>query len=246
MTLRPVLLVLALLAAAATPTVSAARAPTPVPILMYHAIGEPPANAPYPELYVTALRFRAEIAWLARNGYHAVTLRRVYESWRRGTPLPAHPIVLSFDDGYRGDLTVALPALGRHRWPGVLNLHIGNLIPAKVKRLLAARWELDSHTFTHTDLRTLSDAQLRHDIRDSRVWLRNVFHTRVDFFCYPSGRYDARVVAAVRAAGYLGATTTNFGLASPANGFYTLDRVRVNGSDGVAGLATKLRALHAG
>jgi peptidoglycan/xylan/chitin deacetylase (PgdA/CDA1 family) len=221
----------------------AARRATPVPILMYHAIGNAPSNAPYPELYVSRSSFAAEIAWLARNGYHAVTLRRAYDSWTRNAQLPARPVVLSFDDGYRGDVSVALPLLRRHRWPGVLNFHIGNLIPAKVRRLIAAGWELDSHTFTHTDLTSLDAAQLRHDVRDSRTWLRGVFHVPVDFFCYPSGRYDATVVAAVRAAGYLGATTTNYGLASPSDGLYTLDRVRVNGSDGAEGLASKLRAL---
>ena len=235
----------ALVATASVPGAATASTPKPVPILMYHAIGNAPATAPYPELYVPAARFTAEMKWLARNGYHAVTLRRVYASWTQGARLPARPVVLSFDDGYRGDLTVALPVLRRYGWSGVLNLHIGNLIPAKVRRLVAAGWELDSHTFTHTDLTTESAAQLRHDVRDSRIWLRNVFRVPVDFFCYPSGRYDARVVAAVRAAGYLGATTTNYGLASPASGLFTLDRVRVNGSDGVSGLAAKLRALHA-
>jgi hypothetical protein len=45
----------------------------------------------------------------------------------------------------------------------------------------------------------------------------------------------------VRAAGFLGATTTNQGLASRSEGLFTLDRIRVNGSDGVGGLAERLR-----
>jgi len=64
----------------------------------------------------------------------------------------------------------------------------------------------------------------------------------VDFFCYPSGRYDERVVEAVRRAGFFGATTTEYGLARPSEPF-SLDRVRVNRTDGVAGFAAKLRAL---
>jgi hypothetical protein len=64
----------------------------------------------------------------------------------------------------------------------------------------------------------------------------------VNFFCYPAGRYDAAVVAAVQQAGYLGATTTTYGLARPGD-LFTLARVRVSGSDGVKGLAAKLAAL---
>ena len=62
-----------------------------------------------------------------------------------------------------------------------------------------------------------------------------------DFFCYPSGRFNDQVVAAVRAAGYRGATTTNEGYASR-SGAYTLRRVRVNGSESADDLMRKLAA----
>jgi hypothetical protein len=35
-----------------------------------------------------------------------------------------------------------------------------------------------------------------------------LFGVPANFFCYPSGRYDPTVIAAVRDAGYLAATTT--------------------------------------
>lgn len=211
-----------------------------MPILVYHALGTAPAGTPYPELYVRPRDFAAQVRWLAGHGYHAVTLSLVYEHWRRGARLPGRPVVLTFDDGYPGDVSVALPVLRKHRWPGVLNLQIGNLVPARVRALLRGGWEVDSHTFTHQDLTTLDAARLRHEVADSRVWIQRVFGVRASFFCYPAGRYDARVVRAVRAAGYLAATTTRFGLARPSQGLYALSRIRVDGSDGVAGLAAKL------
>ena len=61
----------------------------------------------------------------------------------------------------------------------------------------------------------------------------------MNFFCYPSGRYDKTVIAEVRKAGYLGATTTVEGFAVPKTPF-TLKRVRVNGSDRAATLGVKL------
>ena len=57
-------------------------------------------------------------------------------------------------------------------------------------------------------------------------------------------RLDDRVVAAVRAAGYSGATTTALGVAQPAD-MFRLARVRVDRSDGVDGLVAKLRSLGA-
>ena len=113
-----------------------------------------------------------------------------------------------------------------------------------MRGLLAVGWELDSHTINHLDLTTLDAAQLQHEVSGSRQLLRRQFHVPVDFFCYPSGRYDPAVVTAVQAAGYLGATSTRPGLGRPSE-LYTLARVRVNGSDGVSGLAAKLTAIGA-
>ena len=220
----------------------------PVPILMYHVLSAPPANAPYPELYVAPPDFRAQVAWLAAHGYRAVTLQRVFDAWRGAATLPAKPVVLTFDDGYLSDVRTALPALKARHWPGVLNLEVANLKPVwgirppGVRKLLAAGWELDAHTLTHPDLTRVDAARLREEVTGSRAAIRKMFHVRVNFFCYPAGRYDADVIAAVQQAGYLGATTTNYGLARPGD-LYTLARVRVSGSDGVKGFAAKLTAL---
>jgi peptidoglycan/xylan/chitin deacetylase (PgdA/CDA1 family) len=226
----------------------AGRATTPVPILMYHVIGDPRDGAPYPDLFVRATDFSAQMRWLQRRGYHPVTLRAVWDHWHRGLPLPAKPIVVSFDDGYRSVAHAAFPPMHERRWPGVLNLTVknlrvaGGLSPKQVRRLIAAGWEIDSHTHTHPDLTSLGDRELAYEVAGSRKALRQQFGVPVDFFCYPAGRYDARVIAAVRHAGFLGATTTLDGLATPSKP-YELRRVRIGRSDGVAGFAAKLARL---
>ena len=224
---------------------------TSVPILMYHVIGDPRADAPYPELFVRAAEFARQMRWLALHGYRPVTLRTAWDHWHDGTPLPARPIVVSFDDGYRSVAHSALPPMRERGWPGVLNLTVknlqvsGGLSQRQVRRLIAAGWELDAHTLTHPDLTALDDRQLAREVGGSRRELRRLFRVPVDFFCYPAGRYDARVIAAVRHAGFLGATTTIDGLAEPSKP-YELRRVRVSRSDGVAGLAAKLERLRTG
>ena len=219
----------------------------PVPILMYHVVGTPPPDAPFPDLYVRSADFAGQLAWLRAHGYHAVSLRRVYDYWKRGYALPQRPIVLTFDDGYREDYTNVRPLLAHRHWPGVLNLAVRNLLDGKltvpqIRLMIRQGWEIDAHTINHPDLTTLGSTTLRHEIAGSRVWIRRRFHVPVAFFCYPSGRYDARVLAAVRAAGFLGATIEGFGPASPRDGLLTLPRIRVDGSDGVSGLAAKLGA----
>lgn len=216
----------------------------PVPILMYHALAVPPVGAPYPELYVRPADFAAQIRWLAAHRYQAVTLDRVLAYWRGRTTLPLLPVVLTFDDGYSSDYTVAMPVLRAQGWAGVLNLQVGNLVPLRVRMLIRSGWEVDAHTFTHPDLTTVGVAQLRNEVGGSRRAIRRLYGVPVNTFCYPAGRYDAGVIEAVRAAGYEAATTTRPGLARPAAP-YELARVRIDGSDGVRGFVRKLAAVGA-
>ena len=215
---------------------------------MYHVIATAPAGVAYPDLFVSPVDFEGEMDWLAVHHFHAVTLHRVYEYWLRGTQLPPHPIVLSFDDGTLGQHTHAFPVLRSLHWPGVLNLKVNalnsrfTLSAWRVREMVAAGWELDAHTLTHPDLTTVDAARLREEVTGSRSAIRKMFRVPVNFFCYPAGRYDPAVVAAVKRAGYLGATTTNFGNAGR-DQLLTLNRVRINRSDRVPGFERKLTDL---
>jgi peptidoglycan/xylan/chitin deacetylase (PgdA/CDA1 family) len=213
----------------------------PVPILEYHVLGPAPANAPYPELYVTRPDFHRQMSWLDDHGYEAVTLETVENAWYRGGTLPAKPVVLSFDDGYRPQFTYALPELRRHGWPGVLNLKAegSDLYPSNVEAMIAAGWELAAHTIHHLDLTTLGSEQLTEEVAGSRKLLQREYGVPVKDFCYPAGRFDETVIAAVKAAGYVGATTEISGYATRGKP-YELARFEILGSTGVGGLAEDL------
>jgi peptidoglycan/xylan/chitin deacetylase (PgdA/CDA1 family) len=113
-----------------------------------------------------------------------------------------------------------------------------------VRGLIRAGWEIDSHTITHPDLTTVSAQQLRTELVSSKQQIRHRFKLPARFFCYPAGRYDARVEAAVRAAGYLAATTEVEAYATPQSDPYALPRIRVNNSDTPASLLARLNAEH--
>jgi peptidoglycan/xylan/chitin deacetylase (PgdA/CDA1 family) len=224
--------------------------PRPVPILMYHVVSDPFPDSPYPDLYVPRAEFQDQMQTLKRAGYTAVTLQEAWDSWHANGPLPAKPVVVSFDDGYHSHLANALPVLRALGWPGVLNLELKNirsdygLTAPQVRELIAAGWELDSHTIDHPDLTTVDAATLQHEVADSRAELERRFGVPVNFFCYPAGRYDDAAIAAVRQAGYLAATTTEPGLAEPdAASRFTLHRVRVNNGVSGATLVSQLAAL---
>jgi peptidoglycan/xylan/chitin deacetylase (PgdA/CDA1 family) len=215
----------------------------PVPILEYHVLGAPAADAPYPELYVSRPDFHREMDWLDAHGYQAVTLEAVEDAWYDGGTLPAKPVVISFDDGYRPQFTYALPELRKHGWPGVLNLKAegSDLYESNVRTMIGAGWELAAHTIDHSDLTTLDAAQLKRETAGARQILRREYGVPVKDFCYPAGQFDATVIAAVEVAGYVTATTEIPGAASRQSP-YELARFEILGSTGVAGMAADLGA----
>jgi peptidoglycan/xylan/chitin deacetylase (PgdA/CDA1 family) len=190
---------------------------------------------------VTRPDFHREMDWLDQYGYQAVTLEEVEKAWYGGGTLPARPVVISFDDGYRPQFTYALPQLRKHGWPGLLNLKAkgSDLYESNVKAMIAAGWELAAHTIHHLDLTTLDAAQLQEEVAGSRRILQREYGVPVKNFCYPAGRFDATVIAAVEAAGYTGATTEIPGYASRESP-YELARFEILGSTDVSGMAADL------
>jgi peptidoglycan/xylan/chitin deacetylase (PgdA/CDA1 family) len=206
------------------------------PILAYHVINQPPPQSALPpSLYVPAEQFTAQMQALKAAGWHVVTLDQVQANWTRGASLGSgQPIVISFDSGYASQYTNALPVLRRLGWVGVENLQVSGLSPAdgglsdaQVRGLIGAGWELDAAGVTQSDLTVLDSSQLSSEVAGARQTLRSRYGAPVNWFSYPSGRYDATVVAAVRQAGYVGAMTTSAGWASGQADRFRLPRIQV-------------------
>jgi peptidoglycan/xylan/chitin deacetylase (PgdA/CDA1 family) len=225
-------------AAAPAPSTTGGRpGTTAVPILMYHVIAAPPAGAPFPGLYVQPAQFAEQMQALKDSGWHAVTMDQVAAQWRTGASLGAgKPVVLTFDNGYQSQYTQALPVLQRLGWVANENIQLSGLPPsqgglgeAQVRGLVAAGWELDTQGLSHADLITLGAERLNSEIAVTRRTLQQRYHVPVNWFCYPSGHYDARVVSVVKASGYAGSTTVVPGWAHPSDDRYRLHRLRVLG-----------------
>jgi peptidoglycan/xylan/chitin deacetylase (PgdA/CDA1 family) len=219
-----------------------------VPVLMYHVINPPPPGAPYPGLYVPSGEFAAQMQALKSAGWHAVTMDQLQAYWTRGVPLGSgKPIVLTFDNGYASQYTNAMPILKRLGWVGDENIQLSGLPPsqggltdAQVRGLIAAGWELDTQGISHADLIALDATQLHYQVATARQILRRRYGVAVNWFCYPSGHYDATVIAAVKAAGFVGSTTVAPGWADRAEDPYRLPRLRVLGGTSPAALLEQI------
>jgi peptidoglycan/xylan/chitin deacetylase (PgdA/CDA1 family) len=218
-----------------------------VPILMYHHVRDLPPKADQLEtdLTVSAKHFEEQLAHLEKLGCNTVTLAQVHAFFAEKRPLPAKPVCLTFDDGYLDSYTVAFPALQRHGMVGTFFITTGivgdgqHVTWENLREMHAAGMEIGSHTVHHFELTGMSDWRLREELGDSKKKLDAEVGDAA-FFCYPSGRKDAKVVAAVRKAGYAGAVTTEHGTVVHTGEGFLMPRLRVHGGWGGSGLAMSL------
>ena len=220
-------------------------------ILMYHAV-EPYDDDPH-LICVSPERFRGQMAWLARRGLRAVSMRELTGRLDAGN---ARGLVgLTFDDAYGGFREHVLPLLGELGFSATVFAVAGHLGGAndwddgprralmtaqELARLAAEGVEIGSHGLTHARMTTLAGDQLVRETEHSRALLQEAVGAEVTGFCYPYGACSQAAVDAVRAAGYHYACAYR----TPARGErFLLPRTFVGERDGSLRLAAKL-AVH--
>ncbi len=116
-------------------------------VLAYHRVTDP-VQAGFdtfaPNVSATPVHFAAQMDFVARH-FNVVSLADA-QNWLAGQrPLPLHPLLITFDDGYRDNLEHAFPVLQQHGFPAVIFLatnYIGQKKPFF--------WDLAAYCFYHT------------------------------------------------------------------------------------------------
>ncbi len=181
-----------------------------VPIVMYHNI------LPEKEVYfdITIEDLEDDFRQIQEQGLTPISLAQLVSHLRTGVPLPPKPVVLTFDDGYESHYKTVFKLLKRYRYPAAFSVFPGKLDGdivgrstltwAQLKEMSAeALVTVVSHSVTHpSDLRELSDTDLRNELQTSKQQLEEKLGIPIRYFTYPEGNHDKQVVEATEAAGY--------------------------------------------
>ena len=219
--------------------VSGALREARVPILMYHYLSVPPPDADRVrmDLSVSPAMFEQQLAYLKENGYTTISLGDLYDALAGGRGLPAKPVILTFDDGYRDAYENALPLLKKYGMRGTFFIvtdfiHAGH--PAymtwpMVQAMNDAGMSIENHSRSHADLRRRNDDFLVWQILGAIESIQAYTGKRPQFFCYPGGFFDDNTVRVARSASILAAVTTQYGKTHSLGDAMLWSRVRVRG-----------------
>ncbi len=206
-------------------------ATTIVPILIYHSI------RPYVESDTPAVRryiatpeaLESELSWLRENGYASIGLDDLVSHISTGTPLPARPVILSFDDDWEGQYRYGLPLLKKYGFTATFYIWVvvvgrkNHMSWNQIRELSADGMKLGAHTLTHPFLtRVRSDETLQREILGSKEIIERRTGAAVTSLAYPFGQYDERVVLAAKAAGFSSARSTWPGVVHSREGLFSL------------------------
>lgn len=226
-----------------------------VPVLLYHSVDKNPHRDRYT---VTPSRFARQMSWLRWTRRRVLPLEDLVADWTSGRPPPPRAVAVTFDDGYRNNVTAAWPVLRRLSFPATLFLVTGHagghnewdvargresqslLTWDEVRKLDAAGFRAHSHTTSHADLTEADGERLATELGESLLRLESELGHPARLFAYPFGSRNELAIRQVKAAGYKAAFSVRHGLNTMLTNPWDRPRIEVRGTDSLVRFAVKV------
>lgn len=198
------------------------RADSGIPILMYHEVAERTdidalARKTQRGYILAREDFEQEMELLANAGFHPISLSNLRSWMHDQTVLSPKPIVITFDDGFAGNFKYAFPVLSKLNFTAtffVVSNKIGDssmLNWTELKEMNRHGMSIQSHTANHPLLSTLTEAQTRMELKDSKQAIEDKLGTPVNFLSLPNGDSNPFYAGVAQESGYLGGCCSRFG-----------------------------------
>ena len=182
-------------------------------IVSFHRVLKPAEIEPMSagaEWIVSVELFRQCLSFFRRH-YNVVRLSDIWANHHEGQALPPNPLVITFDDGWTDNRTIAMPVLQEFRLPATFFVNTDMIDTDTGQYLSAAQlcdlhqhgFEIGIHGTDHRAYTELTDNELTgrldHAKQKLETWIgaSNALH-----LSFPHGDYDRRVVDRVQERGY--------------------------------------------
>lgn len=185
------------------------------PIIVYHSVDESGSC-----ISIRPQDFEEQMRFIKEKGYKTLTASEFVNMLKRDIPMPDRSVILTFDDGFENNYSVAFPILKKFGLKATIFLTTDYIsrkctwdkksdIPdlplltwEMIKEMSESGIDFQSHTATHPHLPLLSDNEIRDELRRSRNIIKNKLGKDCNILCYPYAEFDKRVVYILKEEGY--------------------------------------------
>ena len=189
-------------------------------VLMYHSVGE---NNLF--FTVNGSEFEKQMAYLMRENFNVISLRKL-EEYLKERNIPPKTIAITFDDGYRDNLTNSFLTLKKHNFPATIFITTDDIGRRKnvrghefkmlseedIKELeQSGLINIEPHTVNHPKLARLNSEEINYEIGESKRVLEYILDKVCSYFAYPFGSFDDNVLNVVKKHGFRLAFTVKKG-----------------------------------
>jgi peptidoglycan/xylan/chitin deacetylase (PgdA/CDA1 family) len=205
-----------------------------VPVIMYHKVEN---SAVIKTDTVSPENFLKHISYIADHGYNVLTLDEFIEGVRGNRSFPRNSVVITFDDGYENNLTLAVPVLKKYQFPAIFFVSPGftkkdGFLSWGQLRIIAGEgFSIGSHGMTQAYLPEIFHDERQYELKDSRRILEKKLGVPVNYFAYPVSGFTDEIKKEVKEAGYKGAMATNRGTDRSNKDVYEINRIRLCDKD---------------
>ena len=203
---------------------------------MYHeiteAIYQDGESTMTPMYYIPISMFEEQLNYLGGQGYKSLVFEDV-----SGEKEDGKYVILTFDDGLKGNFKCALPILKKYGFKAVIFITVGRIGEnnymnwAEIEQMAEHGMSIQSHTMTHKPLQTLKDDEIYEELQMSKEIIEKKLDTKVSALSFPHGSYNKKVILIAQKAGYKYMCTSNLErvyFSSFQNSFAVLGRITMS------------------
>lgn len=181
-----------------------------VPVLCYHHIREPkPGQSENMKSYsVSPAQFAEQMKALKDSGYETILPDQLYNYLVHNGPLPAKPVMLTFDDTDEEQFSIAYQDMKKYGFKGtffIMTISINRpryMTKEQIKQLADDGNAVESHTWDHHMVTKYQGEDWDKQFVKPRKTIEDITGKAATYFAYPYGLWNERAIPQLKQAGF--------------------------------------------
>ena len=222
-----------------------------IPILMYHSIADDNFF-----LSVSKKNFYNQLSFLKKLGYESINFDNLFTAKKKS-------FIITFDDGYKDNLTNALPILKEFNYTATSFIVFNNIGKYNewdkhhemfqkktlmniddINQWLSSDCDIGSHTLNHLNFKNLNIQNQKNEIIESKIKLSKIFNKNINVFSYPYGKFDKSSIELVKKNFDFAVTTLRSRFDAKKHSPYLIPRIPINSNTSLFMFALKILSIY--